>query len=366
MVHFARVPGLDDQRHLRPLLRPDQVVVHRGHREQRRDRRPQVVGVAVRDHQGSEAVRDRLARGRPEVLDGLRHSLTARVRPVQRPQHRRRETRAVPVRVDVDDPRQLVVVEHRPRQHDLPTRRGRGFEQILLGAHHAAQRRHDLLPDRIQRRVGDLREQFDEVVVEQPGPLRQDGDRGVGAHRTDRFAAGRRHRRQQDALLFRGVAEGELSSDHRLVVVGNPAPPRQGTQVEQTGVQPVRVRLLRREFCLHLAVGHESPGLGVDEEHLPRLEPALLDHLGLRDRQHAALAGQHHSPVASAPPSAGTQSVAVENRTDDRAVGECDAGRAVPRFHQRRMELVEPSQRRGHVRVVLPGLGDHHQYGVWQ
>ena len=44
------------------------------------------------------------------------------------------------------------------------------------------QRHHQLLADRIDRRVGDLREVLLEVIVEQLGFLREHGDRRVGAH----------------------------------------------------------------------------------------------------------------------------------------------------------------------------------------
>jgi hypothetical protein len=67
----------------------------------------------------------------------------------------------------VDDLVQLVVVEHRPGKLDLTTgRRGR-LEQVLFGPHHARHRRDDRLADRIQRRIGHLGEEFDEIVVEQ-------------------------------------------------------------------------------------------------------------------------------------------------------------------------------------------------------
>ena len=49
-----------------------------------------------------------------------------------------------------------------------------------------------------------------------------------------------------------------------------------------------------------------------------------------------------------------------------RAVGEGDAGRAVPRLHEGRVELVERPAGRVHRRVVLPRLRDHHQHRVRQ
>ena len=48
------------------------------------------------------------------------------------------------------------------------------------------ERGHQLFADRIERRVGHLREVLMEIVVEQLRPVREHGDRLVGAHRADR------------------------------------------------------------------------------------------------------------------------------------------------------------------------------------
>ena len=60
------------------------------------------------------------------------------------------------------------------------------------------------------------------------------------------------------------------------------------------------------------------------------------------------------------------QAVAIEHRADDRAVGEGDRRRAVPRLHQRRVVLVERLQLGPHALVARPRLGNHHQDGVRQ
>ena len=50
------------------------------------------------------------------------------------------------------------------------------------------------------------------------------------------------------------------------------------------------------------------------------------------------------------------QAVAIEHGADQRAVGEGDRRRAVPRLHQRRVVLVERAHRRIHRRVARPRL----------
>ena len=61
---------------------------------------------------------------------------------------------------------------------------------------------HELLADRVDRRVGDLREILLEIGEELLRPVRQRRDRRVVAHRARRFLAGGGHRRHQDGDVF--------------------------------------------------------------------------------------------------------------------------------------------------------------------
>ena len=131
-------------------------------------------------------------------------------------------------------------------------------------------------------------------------------------------------------------------------------------------MQPVLVRVLAGQRGLHLLVFEDPPPAGVGQEDPARLEPALADHVGRVDVQHADLAGQHHQAVTGHPVPARAQPVAVEHRPDHGAVGERHAGRAVPRLHHGGVEPVEGAPGRIHLVVVLPRLGDHHQHGVRQ
>ena len=156
---------------------------------------------------------------------------------------------------------------------------GLGLEQVPLGADVGAERGDELLADRVQRRVGDLREQLGEVVEHQPRPVRQHGHGGVGAHRADRLGARPRHRRQDDAQLLFGVAEGLLA----------------GQQVRR-GRHDVRSRSgsssrWTSPACSQSAYGCSAassalissssmirPAAGVDQEDPAGLQPALAHH----------------------------------------------------------------------------------------
>ena len=141
---------------------------------------------------------------------------------------------------------------------------------------------------------------------------------------------------------------------------------RQVGQLDQPGVQPLIVRRGRGQLGLDLFVLDDPTGGGVDQEHPARLQPSSGHHLGRVHVQHSGLAGQHHQAVAGAPPPARPQSIAVEHRTGQGAVGEGDAGRTVPGLHQAGVELVEGPLGRVHLRVVLPCLRNHHQHRVRQ
>ncbi len=75
------------------------------------------------------------------------------------------------------------------RQLDLPAELRRRLEQVALGADRRVDRHDQLFADRIDRRVGHLREELLEVVVEQLRPVREHRERRVVAHRADRLVA---------------------------------------------------------------------------------------------------------------------------------------------------------------------------------
>jgi hypothetical protein len=192
-------------------------VVHGGGHEQRRDRRALLVAVPVGQHDDPGARGDGLGDLRPELLDrlGERGAATVDVEVPGDPDGG--VTGEVAVVVDVQDLGQLVVVDDRERQEELPAGRRHGLQQVLLRPEGAPETGHQLLADGVQRRVRDLGEQLPEVVVEQARAVRERRDGRVGAHRTDRLGTAGGHRRHQDAQLLLGVPEHHLPPDDGLV-----------------------------------------------------------------------------------------------------------------------------------------------------
>ena len=91
------------------------------------------------------------------------------------------------------------------------------IEQVRPRPDERDEAHHQLLADRVDRRVRHLREVLLEIGVEQLRLVRQRRDRRVGAHRADRFLAGRRHRRHQDRQVLLRVAERLLAIEQRDV-----------------------------------------------------------------------------------------------------------------------------------------------------
>ena len=103
--------------------------------------------------------------------------------------------------------------------HFEPLGRGHALqvEQVRPRPDDRDEAHDELLADRIDRRVGDLREILLEVGEQRLRPVRQRGDRRVVAHRARGFFAGRRHRRHQDGDVFLAVAERLLPVEQRQV-----------------------------------------------------------------------------------------------------------------------------------------------------
>ena len=138
--------------------------------------------------------------------------------------------------VDVAQLRQLLVVEDRRRAaRSGGTTRASGSSRLPSGPIVELERRDELLADGVERRVGDLREELLEVVVEQPRPVREHRERRVGAHRADRLVAVARHRREEHAQVLVRVAEGLLALQHasRGSGCGSVRRPRQVVEVRR-------------------------------------------------------------------------------------------------------------------------------------
>ena len=92
------------------------------------------------------------------------------------------------------------------------------FHDIRFRADVGHQRHDQLLANRINRRVGDLREELLEILEQELGALGEHRQGGIGSHGGDRFFAGDHHRREHHLELLDGIAKRLLAlADRRMV-----------------------------------------------------------------------------------------------------------------------------------------------------
>ena len=367
MVDLADVTGLDDDAHPRPRAFAHEVVVQRRGEQQRRDRSEIGRRVPVGEDDEHGAGLDRRARLGAQRLETLGHRVLSPVDRVEAGEDHGGVCvlHAEVAALDVRDRRELVVVDDRLVEQDVRGVGLRELEQIALSADPGSHARHDVLADRVERRIRHLSEVLVEVVEEQARSLAERCDRGVRAHRTQRFGPGLGHRRDEDSQLFLGIAEGALAAPDRGLRVSDVDAGGQILQSLRAAVYPVGIGVVGGELVLDLCVGDDALGLGVDEEHAARGEAAAGDDLGLGQIDDSDLAGEHHRVLGHHVPGR-AQAVAVEDGAGEPAVGEGHTGGTVPGLHEQRMIFVEGPTLLAHARIVLPGLGDHHQHRLRQ
>ena len=241
-------------------------------------------------------------------------------------------------------------------------------EQVRPRPDDRDQAHHQFLADRVDRRVGHLREVLLEIGEEQLRPVGQRRDRRVVAHGADRFFAGRRHRRHQDFEVFLGVAERLLAIEQRQVRDRRRF--RRGRQVLEHDLGALEPFADKDGSCasvdLSSSSGMSRPCFEIDQQHLARLQPPLGDDVLLRDRQHADFRRHDDAVVAGDDVARRPQAVAVERGADLPAVGEGDRRRAVPRLHQRGVVFVERAALFVHQLIAGPRFGNHHHHRMRQ
>ena len=372
VVHLAGSAGLDHQRCAGARLLLHHVVVHGAGQQQRRDRGVALVGLAVGEDQDGRAILDRLGDLAANAVDGLAQPLAAVGDGVQARDAHSLEGAQVHagacglgVLRRIRQVGQRLVTQNRAVQVDTVGGVRTGVKNIRLRTQLGEHAGDHLLAVAIQRRVGHLRETLREEVVQQARAVGQGGDRGIRTHRADALGTLVGHGAQQGLEVFLGVAEDPLAQDDALVVHGDRLGGRQVGLADQVLLYPLLVGLVGQSL-LDFLVLHNAAAGGVDQEHLARLHAGALDDLTVRDVQHAGLGSHDDEAVLGDPDAARAQTVAVQGRADEGAVGEGDGGRAVPGLHEAGVVLVERTDLRVDVRVAFPRLRNHHQHGVRQ
>ena len=369
MVHFARFAGFDDQTGLHAQPLPHQLVMHCRRREQRGHGNTVGALAAIRQDQDVGIAQYGLGRSPAHFLQRHGKPVGARAcvpgdidrggpeRAVQRDFHR-------------TDLGQAFVGQDRLADFQALVRAGVATQQIRARADHRQQAHHQLLADRIDRRVGDLGEVLLEIIVQQAAAVRQHGDRGVGSHRTDRVLAAARHGLQEATDVFLRVPECLLAFEQAGVGARNLAQIRLDVieilELVLCRFQPFLVRFGIGELGLELLVLDDAPFFQIDQQHASRLETPLARDVLVPERQHAAFRCEDDEIVLGRAPACGAQAVAIETGADLAAIGKAHGSRAIPWLHQGGMVFVESAARGIHQRVLRPGFRHQHHHRMGQ
>ena len=366
-MHPLGLTGFHHQTDLGTQAGTDQMMVHGGGGEQGGD--GDVIGVqsAVGEDQDVVAATHHIGRLAAEIPQGPRHAVGTTLDRVADAQSLGAEG-PIHMIFDAADPLQIGIAENRAL--DLQSFVGAAagqVEQVGSGTDQRDQRHHQFLADRVDRRVGDLREFLFEVVVQQLGPVGQHGGGDVTAHGADRVFAVDRHRYQESPQVFLGITESLLAAQQGLRIGGHRSDfGRQVLEPDLGGVQPSLIGMFGRQLGLDLIVIDDATLLKVDQQHLARLQAPFLDDLFLGDRQHAHFRSHDDLVVVGHQITGGTQAVAIQGGADLAAIGEGDGGWAVPRFHQGGVVFVKRAALGVHQRIVGPGFRHHQHHGMRQ
>ena len=145
-------------------------------------------------------------------------------------------------------------------------------QQIPFRPDDRLHRGHQLLTNRVQRWVRDLREKLLEVVVERLWTVRQHGQGRICPHRSDRLLAVRGHRPEDVFHVLQRIAE------RHLLLEQCGAGWRRGSfhlwdalDRDQVLLQPIPVRVLGGQLRLDLRVIDDPPLFDAHQEHLAGL-----------------------------------------------------------------------------------------------
>ena len=181
--------------------------------------------------------------------------------------------------LDVPNPLQVLIGQNRLRGLQAPVVAGLvDPQEVRPRPDHADQRHHQLFADRVDRRIGDLREVLLEIGREMLGTARKHRRRIIRTHRADGLLTREDHRAQQELDVFLGVAEGLLRIQQGGIVGGHGSDTgRQLVEPDLRLLQPFTVGLGLGELGLDLGIVDDAALLQIDQEHLAGLQTPFLD-----------------------------------------------------------------------------------------
>ena len=218
--------------------------------------------------------------------------------------------------VEVFDALEFVFIQDRAVEaHRVAVQRG-FREEVPLRSEAGAERHDRPFADRVDGRIGDLREQLLEISEKQPRVCGKHGERDVVAHGKYGFLGALDHWREDHVEFLLGNAVGHLLAreverrevDLRDVGSGGD----ELAEFEAVFVDPAAVRFLARELLLDFAIVFEFSVGGVGGNHLTGAESALADHFGIFDDHRSGFRSDVEDAVLGDLVAGGTQTIAVQ------------------------------------------------------
>ncbi|KPB71128.1 Uncharacterized protein AC506_0766 [Pseudomonas syringae pv. maculicola str. M6] len=220
----------------------------------------------------------------------------------------------------------------------------RFLEDIALGTEADLQRHDDGFTQRVDRRVGNLRELLAEVIVRRTHATRQHCHRRVVTHRAHGFLALLAERTQhlitlleRDLIHLHVLLELLAVIESRAVVVVFHG----GLNAQGILAQPLLVRMTRLEAVVDSVGVEDLAGFSVHGKNLPRTDTALGDDVFGLVVPHADFRREGDVAILGRDPARRAQAVAVEQADRVTTFGHHDAGRAVPRLHVHGVVFIE-------------------------
>ena len=226
-------------------------------------------------------------------------------------------------------------------QHGLGDFKAHGWvdlvdvQQIRFRADEGHQAHHNRFPNRVDGRIGHLREQLFEVVVKRFIFIRQHGERAIVTHRTNGFFAVGSHRCNQEFHIFLGETKGLLAIQQRDLAFGFGRGFAAALHVVQTDAQvfnPLLVGFAVGESGFEFFIVNHATLFEVDQEHFAGLQTPFAHDFVFRHGQHAGFRTHDDQIVIGDAVARGAQAVAIQRCTDLATIGKHDGSGAIPRF----------------------------------
>ena len=213
-MHFTRFTGFHNQTNRGAQALTDQVMMHSRCRQQSRNWNPVCPHHPVGQDDDVIAAMHRRFGALAQALKRVAHTGSALF-------HRKCHVQRLGIErvfdmADAPDFFQIAVGQDRlPNFQTLAAGIAVEIKQVRARADERNKAHHQFFADRVNRRIGDLREILLEVGIEQLGLVGQNRDRRVGSHRADCLLPRGCHRGKQQLKIFRRVAKGLLPVEQR-------------------------------------------------------------------------------------------------------------------------------------------------------